>query len=82
MRISSLQPGDRVLFNDRSIPCIVQSAKEVNEYVGSIAVLERAILEGPKGADIWLERTHTNRKRVKESAPWGAYANVRRLEKL
>lgn len=77
--LESLDPGDEVVFNDRSVPCVVEDAFEMNSYEGSIYVEYHVILEGPAGAELWLQRTGTGRRRIKESAPWGSYANIRSL---
>lgn len=77
--VSDVQPGDRLLFNDRSIPCKVTAVDTFSGWKGTIKVEYQVILCGPQGAEIWLERTSTGRRRVKESTPYGAYANVKRL---
>lgn len=76
-----LDEGDEFVFNNRTVPCTVTESREVHETVGSINVTYRVKADGPDGGRIWLEVTGTGRIRVKESAPWGAYANVRRLER-
>ena len=77
--LESLDPDDKVVFNDRRVPCTVVNGGEMEKYEGSIYVEYHVILKGPAGADIYLQRTGTGRLRVKESAPWGAYANVQSL---
>lgn len=74
--LEDLEPDDEVVFNDRTVPCRVVNGGEMQCYEGSIYVEYHVILAGPAGADIYLQRTGTGRLRVKESAPWGAYANV------
>lgn len=81
-RLEDLDPEDEVLFNDRTVPCTVEAAGSMERYEGSIYVEHHVILTGPAGAEIYLQRTGTGRRRVKESAPWGAYANVHRLERV
>lgn len=80
--LEALELGDEVLFNDRSVPMPVMGYVEYEDDVGAIYVEYRVLLEGPTGVDIWLERTGTGRIRVKESVPWGAYANVRHVERV
>lgn len=80
--LESLSPGDKVLFNDRSVPCTVEAVGSMDSYDGSIYVAYNVILSGPAGAELWLQRTGTGRLRVKESAPWGSYANVWSLHRV
>lgn len=80
--LEDIQPDDEILFNDRRVPCTVEAAGAMEEYDGSIYVEYHIILEGPQGAEIWLQRTGTGRRRVKQSCPWGAYANVHSVDKV
>lgn len=75
--LERLSRGQYVWFNDRTVPCEVVASGDVGLYNGSIFVEYLVILDGPAGAELWLERTGSGRIRVKESAPYGAYANVR-----
>lgn len=74
--LEDLEPSDEVLWNARRIPCEVVAAGAVETHNGSIYVEYLVILEGPEGAEIWLERTGTGRIRAKNSAPYGSYENV------
>lgn len=77
-----LEPGDDFLFNDRRVPCVVEAAGEMDDDDGSIHVDYLVIARGPCDAELWLQRTSTGRIRVKESTPWGPYANVNTLRRL
>lgn len=78
--ITDLDLGDKVLFNSRTNPCVVRGFAKIGEYVGSIFVQFRVLLDGPQGGTIWIELTGNGRRRVMESVPYGTYANIRRLE--
>lgn len=77
-----LEEGDRFVFNTRKVPCVVEEVSTMDEYDGTIHVVYIVIARGPRGAELWLQRTHTGRLRIKESPPWGPYANVRKLRRV
>lgn len=82
VRLEDLEPGDEFLFNDRCVPCDVESSQRVNRTDGSITVHWEVEATGPEGAQITLQRTGSGRARVRESGPYGPFGtlyNTRRL---
>lgn len=66
VRFDALDPGDRVIFGDRSEPLTVDTIDEdLTVAEGTITIVARATLTGPRGGTVWLEQTATDRVRAK-----------------